>query len=98
MSQLFVCLSRKASAPWVLEADIEGCFDHINRDRLLSQVCMDRVILNKWLEAGVVYRGQLTSTEAGTPQGGITSPTLANVALSGLGDGSAGSPSVPMTS
>jgi RNA-directed DNA polymerase len=87
MSQLFGCLARKASAPWVLEADIEGCFDHINHEWLVSQVRMDRVILNKWLTAGVVYKGQLTSTEAGTPQGGIISPSLANVALNGLETG-----------
>ncbi|MDO9283406.1 MAG: group II intron reverse transcriptase/maturase [Aquabacterium sp.] len=87
MSQLFVCLSQKAAAPWVLEADIEGCFDHINHEWLVSQVRMDRVILNKWLKAGVVYKGQLASTEAGTPQGGIISPTLANVALNGLENG-----------
>jgi RNA-directed DNA polymerase len=87
MSQLFVCLSQKAAAPWVLEADIEGCFDHINHEWLVSQVRMDRVILNKWLKAGVVYKGQLASTEAGTPQGGIISPTLANVALNGLETG-----------
>jgi RNA-directed DNA polymerase len=48
---------------------------------------MDRAILSKWLNAGVVYKGQLTSTEAGTPQGGIISPTLANVALNGLESG-----------
>ena len=84
MSQLFVCLSQKASAGWVLEADIEGCFDHINHEWLVSHVRMDRAILNKWLKAGVVYKGQLASTEAGTPQGGIISPTLANVALNGL--------------
>lgn len=84
MSQLFVCLSQKAAAPWVLEADIEGCFDYINHQWLVSRVCMDRAILNKWLKAGVVYKGQLTRTEEGTPQGGIISPTLANVALNGL--------------
>ncbi len=87
MSQLFILLSRKASAEWVLEADIEGCFDHINHEWLVSHVRMDRVILNKWLKAGVVYKGQLTSTKAGTPQGGIISPTLANVALNGLETG-----------
>lgn len=84
MGQLFVCLSQKVAAPWVLEADIEGCFDHINHAWLVGHVRMDRVILNKWLNAGVVYKGQLTSTDAGTPQGGIISPTLANVALNGL--------------
>jgi RNA-directed DNA polymerase len=87
MSQLFVCLSQKAAAPWVLEADIEGCFDHINHEWLTSHVRMDTATLHKWLKAGVVYKGQLASTEAGTPQGGIISPTLANVALNGLESG-----------
>jgi RNA-directed DNA polymerase len=87
MSQLFVCLSQKAAAPWVLEADIEGCFDHINHDWLVRHVLMDRDVLGKWLKAGVVYKGQLTSTDAGTPQGGIISPVLANVALNGLETG-----------
>ena len=87
MSQLFILLSRKASAQWVLEADIEGCFDHINHDWLVNHVHMDKGTLAKWLKAGVVYKGQLTSTEAGTPQGGIISPTLANVALNGLETG-----------
>ncbi len=87
MSQLFVCLSQKAAAPWVLEADIEGCFDYINHAWLVNHVRTDKAILNKWLKVGVVYQGQLTSTEAGTPQGGIISPTLANVALNGLETG-----------
>ncbi|WP_029043589.1 group II intron reverse transcriptase/maturase [Cupriavidus sp. WS] len=84
MSQLFVSLSQKASAQWVLEADIKGCFDHISHDWLERNVRMDKVILRKWLKAGVVFQGQFQATEAGTPQGGIISPTLANVALNGL--------------
>ncbi|SDO59650.1 RNA-directed DNA polymerase [Ralstonia sp. 25mfcol4.1] len=84
MSQLFVSLSQKASAQWVLEADIRGCFDHISHDWLERNVPMDRAILRKWLKAGVVFQGQFQATEAGTPQGGIISPTLANVALNGL--------------
>jgi len=71
MAQLFVCLSQKASAQWVLEADIEGCFDHINHQWLMTHVPMDKVILNQWLKAGVIHKGQLKSTEEGTPQGGI---------------------------
>ena len=84
MSQLFLNLSRKASAQWILEADIKGCFDHISHDWLERNVPMDRTILRKWLKAGVVFQGQFQATEAGTPQGGIISPTLANVALNGL--------------
>ncbi|WP_459718218.1 reverse transcriptase domain-containing protein, partial [Paraburkholderia sp. 2C] len=84
MSQIFVVMSRRNSAPWVLEADIKGCFDHINHDWLENHVPMDRQILRKWLKAGLIYKGQLQATEAGTPQGGIISPTLANVTLNGL--------------
>lgn len=84
MSQLFVSLSQKASAEWVLEADIEGCFDHIGHDWLLRNVPIDTEVLRKWLKAGVVHKGRLAPTEEGTPQGGIISPTLANVTLNGL--------------
>lgn len=84
MGQLFVCLSKKVSAQWVLEADIEGCFDHINHDWLIANVPTDNEILRKWLKAGVIHKGQLQATNAGTPQGGIISPTLANMVLDGL--------------
>lgn len=84
MGQLFVSLSKKASARWVFEADIQGCFDHINHDWLIRKVPMDRAILQKWLKAGVIDKGHLSATEAGTPQGGIISPTLANMTLDGL--------------
>lgn len=87
MGQIFVCTSRKASAPWVLEADIRGCFDHINHDWLVRHVPMDKTILRKWLKAGVVHQGRLSPTEEGTPQGGIISPTLANMCLNGLESG-----------
>jgi len=84
MSQIFVAMSQKGSARWVLEADIKGCFDHINHEWLENHVPMDKEILRKWLKAGLIYKGQLQATEAGTPQGGIISPTLANVTLNGL--------------
>jgi RNA-directed DNA polymerase len=84
MSQIFVSMSRKSSAQWVLEADIKGCFDHIDHDWLARNVPMDTAILRKWLKAGLIYQGQFQATKAGTPQGGIISPTLANVTLNGL--------------
>jgi RNA-directed DNA polymerase len=84
MGQLFICLSKKVSAEWVLEADIKGCFDHINHDWLIANVPTDKTILRKWLKAGVIHKGQLQATDAGTPQGGIISPTLANMVLDGL--------------
>jgi RNA-directed DNA polymerase len=87
MSQLFVKLSQKASARWVLDSDIEGFFDNINHDWLIKHVCMDKAILRKWLKSGVVDRAQLLATTAGTPQGGIISPALANWTLNGLETG-----------
>lgn len=87
MSQLFIRLSRKASARWVLDADIEGFFDNINHDWMVENVRMDKSILRKWLKCGVVDRAQLLATTAGTPQGGIISPAVANWTLNGLESG-----------
>lgn len=81
---LFTRLCRSGSAQWILEGDIKGCFDHISHEWLERNVCMDKAILRKWLKAGYVEARQLFPTEAGTPQGGIISPTLANMALDGL--------------
>lgn len=84
MARGFQLLSRSISPKWVLDADIEGCFDHLDHEWLLIHVPMDRVMLRKWLNAGVVDLGRFYRTESGTPQGGIISPTLANLALDGL--------------
>jgi RNA-directed DNA polymerase len=71
----------------VLDADISGFFDNINHEWLLNHVHMDKVTLRKWLKSGVVDAGQLQRTDEGTPQGGIISPTLANITLNGLETG-----------
>lgn len=84
MEQCFVNLSRKNSAQWVLEGDIKGCFDNISHDWLLANVPLDKQMLRKWLKAGFMESGKLNPTDAGTPQGGIISPVLANLALDGM--------------
>jgi len=84
MSQIFLQTCRKVSATWILDADIEGFFDNINHDWMVDNVCMDKSILRKWLKSGVFDREQLVATTAGTPQGGIISPALANWTLNGL--------------
>jgi RNA-directed DNA polymerase len=68
----------------VLEGDIKGCFDHISHDWMLQHVPADAEVLQKWLRAGYIEKRILFPTEAGTPQGGIISPTLANMVLDGL--------------
>jgi RNA-directed DNA polymerase len=68
----------------VLEGDIKGCFDAISHEWLLTHIPMEKTILKKWLKAGFIEKNVLYSTEAGTPQGGICSPVLANMTLDGL--------------
>lgn len=71
---------------WVLDADLAAAFDHIDHDQLLSQLGAfpARKQVRQWLKAGVIERGHFQPTEAGTPQGGVVSPLLLNVALHGL--------------
>ena len=83
-AQCFIALAKASSAQWLLEADIKGCFDNISHDWMIANVLTDTTILKKWLKAGFVYRNELFPTEAGTPQGGIISPVLANMTLDGL--------------
>lgn len=84
IAQCFITLAKKRSPQWVLEGDIRACFDRINHDWLLAHVPMDRALLQQWLQAGYLESRVLFPTEAGTPQGGIISPVLANLALDGM--------------
>ena len=84
IKQCRTALSQRTSAVWILEADIEGCFDHISHPWLLDHIPMDREVLRKWLKCGYVESHMRYATGAGTPQGGVISPTLANLALDGL--------------
>jgi RNA-directed DNA polymerase len=84
IEQCFAALSRHDCAQWVLEGDIKGCFDNISHDWLIAHAPIEKAILRKWLKAGFIEANTLWPTEAGTPQGGIISPTLANIALDGL--------------
>nr|WP_275950262.1 reverse transcriptase domain-containing protein [Desulfonema limicola] len=84
IEQCFTCLSRKSSAKWIYEGDIRACFDRISGKWLMENVPMDKKILNQWLKAGYIEKDRLYPTKDGTPQGGIISPLLANIALDGL--------------
>jgi RNA-directed DNA polymerase len=74
----------KHHAQWVLEGDIKGCFDNINHEWLMDNIPMDKSILKQFLKSGFVYKRHLNPTKAGTPQGGIISPILANMTLDGI--------------
>ena len=74
----------RANPAWILEGDIKGCFDNISHQWLLDHVPMDKSILSKWLKSGYLEKQVFYDTISGTPQGGIISPVLANLALDGL--------------
>ena len=71
---------------WVVDADIKGAFDNIRHATLLEALAgfPARHLVRQWLKAGVVDRGMFAETTAGTPQGGIVSPVLLNIALHGM--------------
>jgi RNA-directed DNA polymerase len=84
MRQCSTLLSGRGSPEWVYEGDIRACFDRIKHEWLMANVPMDKSMLHKWLKAGFIEKNILKPTAAGTPQGGICSPVLANLTLDGL--------------
>jgi RNA-directed DNA polymerase len=84
IEQCFKALNQGRAAQWVLEGDIKGCFDNISHDWMLRLIPTDAAVLRQWLRSGYMEKRILFPTQAGTPQGGIISPTLANMVLDGL--------------
>ena len=84
---IFMTLSgQRSKRQWVLDADLSAAFDRINHERLLAHLdgFPARGLIAGWLEAGVIERGRFAATEEGTPQGGVISPMLLNIALHGM--------------
>jgi len=77
-------VNRKGSSRWILDADISGCFDNIGHGPLLARLPVFTATIRRWLKAGVIELGRYSPTDTGSPQGGIASPLLANVALDGM--------------
>lgn len=85
VKQIKNCIQSKAK--FVLDADIAKCFDRINHEKLLQKLKIKgkvRQQIKAWLKSGVIDQGAFTATSEGTPQGGVISPLLANIALHGL--------------
>jgi RNA-directed DNA polymerase len=82
---IYRCINK--TPKYVLDADIAKCFDQINHNRLLEKLNTFPAIrrqIKSWLKAGYILNQQWEPTHAGTPQGGVLSPLLANIALHGL--------------
>jgi RNA-directed DNA polymerase len=77
---------KHAKRQWILDADLKAAFDKIDHARLLDRLggFPARELIRRWLKAGVVNHDRWQPTEEGTPQGGVVSPVLMNVALHGL--------------
>jgi RNA-directed DNA polymerase len=87
IGSLFQTLCGKSKRVWILDADLAGAFDNIDHDHLLKAIgdFPAKRIVAGWLKAGIVEVGKgFSPTEAGTPQGGVISPLLLNIALHGL--------------
>jgi RNA-directed DNA polymerase len=87
MQAIFVTARGKTcKRQWVLDADLAAAFDQIDHAHLLDQLGAfpARGLIAAWLRAGVIDQGRFAPTERGSPQGGVISPLLMNVALHGM--------------
>lgn len=80
----FRILSWKHSPQWILEGDIKSCFDKISHKWMMENIPTDKRILKEFMKCGYVYKRQLYPTKEGSPQGGVISPTYANMTLDGM--------------
>jgi len=81
-----VVKGRDPRRQWILDADLQGAFDHIDQKFVLSQLAgfPGKGMIRAWLEAGAMDQGRLAPTEEGAPQGGVISPLILNIALHGM--------------
>jgi RNA-directed DNA polymerase len=88
LARVYLTTARHKKRLWALDADITGCFDNINHDFLMGAIgnFPAREVVETWLKAGYIEFPSTDVVEAtrGTPQGGIISPLLANIALHGI--------------
>lgn len=88
VAMIFNLANPRGRMKWIVDADIKGAFDNIGHEPLLRAIgfAPGRELVRQWLKAGVVEDGSWSATEQGTPQGGVISPLLANIALHGMED------------
>lgn len=86
IARLYTLLRPSSRMKWVVDADIKGAFDNIDHEHLLKAIgpVPGRELIRQWLKAGYMEEMRWHPTDAGTPQGGVISPLLANIALHGM--------------
>src|SRR6266516_456768 len=90
IEKIFLLARPNKTKKWVLDADIRGAFDNISHEYLCNAIgpVPGRELIKQWLKAGYVEQEVFHATERGTPQGGVASPSLANIALHGMEEAS----------
>jgi RNA-directed DNA polymerase len=88
IKQCWSRLNANCGDQWILDADIKGAFDNISHSFILNTIgnSLGRELIKQWLKTGYLEEGKFFATESGTPQGGVISPLLSNIALHGLED------------
>ena len=86
IKRIYLLSTPRTNKKWVVDADIKGAFDNIRHATILEALTgfPARHLVRQWLKAGVVDKGVFAETTTGTPQGGVVSPLLANIALHGM--------------
>ena len=86
IGRIFRIARHNSKKTWIVDADIKGAFDNIDHQALLDKLkgFPARELIKQWLKAGVMDKGVFADTDKGTPQGGVISPLLANIALTGM--------------
>ena len=85
VARIFLAINKTPS--YILDADISKCFDQINHNYLLNKLnCQSPVKrqIKAWLKSGIIDNGVFEKAKSDTPQGGVISPLLANIALHGM--------------
>ena len=86
ITNLYNKLSARCNRKWIFEGDFRGCFDNISHEHILAEInnFPESRLIEKWLKAGYMDNNTFHETDRGTPQGGVISPLLANIALHGM--------------
>jgi retron-type reverse transcriptase len=85
-AQLYVASGKR----WLVDIDLEKFFDRVNHDILMARVARRvsdkrvRLLIRRYLQAGIMEGGLMTASREGTPQGGPLSPLLSNIMLDDL--------------
>jgi RNA-directed DNA polymerase len=83
---IFNKVSAHSKKQWIFEGDFKGCFDNLDHNHIMKCIkdFPGKETIRRWLESGVIDNNVFKETSKGTPQGGVISPLLANIALHGM--------------